>query len=269
MGRRVAVRVHLESDEGSPLVGKGRSRLLELVQRTGSISAAAREMGMSYRNAWGVLREVASAAGGPVVESERGGARGGRTRLTPLGRELLGEYSRAEEAIEEEARRGAYPHPRLTVDAVVARGGRVLLVRRGAPPHEGAWALPGGFVRRGETLEQAVVRELEEETGLAGRVVGIVGAYSRPDRDPRGHTVSVVYALEVPPVGRPRGGDDAAEASWHDLSRPPRLAFDHSEILDDFLRRGYLPTASIGGAGEGRGPRGRRRGRATARPRRS
>ncbi len=268
MGRRVAVRVHLESDEGDALVGKGRSRLLGLVHATGSISAAAREMGMSYRNAWGVLREVASAAGGPVVESERGGARGGRTRLTQLGLELLAEYSRAEEAIEEEARRGGYPHPRLTVDAVVVQEGRVLLVRRGAPPHEGAWALPGGFVRRGERLEDAVVRELAEETGLAGRVVGLVGAYSRPDRDPRGHTVSVVYALEVAPGGRPRGGDDAAEASWHDLPRPPRLAFDHTEVLDDYRRRGYLPLGGLERNG-GNGPRKARGRRTIARPRRS
>jgi len=240
MARRLAVRLHIESEDGLPLVGKGRAQLLRLVGSTGSITAAARAMGMSYRNAWGALKKVAQAAGGPVVVSERGGRRGGRTRLSPLGLELLEEYSRAEEALEEEARRGAHPHPRLTVDAVVERQGRLLLVRRGAAPFQGAWALPGGFVGRGERLEEAVLRELREETGLGGRVLGVVGAYSRPDRDPRGHTVSVVYAV-APSAGRARGGDDAAEAAWHRLDRLPHLAFDHSEVVADYVRRGFLP----------------------------
>jgi len=242
MAHRVRVRCHLEAEDGLPLVGRGRARLLELVESTGSLAEAARAMGMSYRNAWGVLREVSSAAGGPVVVSRRGGRTGGSTRLSPLGRGLLEEYRRAASVLEEEAARGAHAHPRLTVDAVVARGGRVLLVRRGSPPFEGMWALPGGFVDRGETLEQAVLRELLEETGVRGRVLGLVGAYSRPGRDPRGHTVSVVFAVG-PVSGRARGGDDAAEAAWHRMSRLPPLAFDHSEIMADYAARGFHPVA--------------------------
>jgi 8-oxo-dGTP diphosphatase len=262
MARRLAVRLHLETEDGRPLVGKGRAQLLRLVGSTGSITAAARSMGMSYRNAWGVLREVSGTAGGPVVVSERGGSRGGRTRLTALGRGLLEEYARAEEALEEEVRRGARPHPRLTVDAVVERNGRLLLVRRRAPPFQGAWALPGGFVGRGERLEEAVLRELREETGLDGEVLGIVGAYSRPDRDPRGHTVSVVYAVGSA-EGRARGGDDAAEAAWHRMDRLPQLAFDHSEAVADYVRRGFLPLGDASGGGPGAG------GRVSRRPRRT
>lgn len=262
MARRLAVRLHLETEDGRPLVGKGRAQLLRLVGSTGSITAAARAMGMSYRNAWGVLREVGSAAGGPVAVSERGGLRGGRTRLTALGRGLLEEYGRAERALEEEAARGARPRPHLTVDAVVERGGRILLVRRRAQPFQGAWALPGGFMDRGETLEEAVLRELREETGLGGRVLGIVGAYSRPDRDPRGHTVSVVYAV-ASAKGRARGGDDAAEAAWHRMDRLPPLAFDHSEVVADYARRGYMPLGGADGGLEGAG------GRVSRRPRRT
>ena len=242
MAHRIAVRCPLETQDGRPLVGKGRARLLELVDATGSLTEAARAMGMSYRNAWGVLREVSSAAGGPVVVSHRGGVRGGTTRLSPLGRALLEEYWRARSALEEEVEHGAHARPRLTVDAVVVKGGRVLLIRRGSPPFEGAWALPGGFVDKGETLEQAVLRELREETGLRGRVLGLVGAYSRPGRDPRGHTVSVVYAVE-PVSGRARGGDDAAEAAWHQLAQLPPLAFDHSEVMADYAARGFHPAA--------------------------
>ena len=197
---------------------------------------------MSYRYAWGVLREIAEVAGAPLVRSIRGGARGGRSELTPLGRELLSDFRRVETAMEEEARRGGWPHPRLAVDALVERDGAVLLVRRGRPPFEGMWALPGGFVLSGERLEEAVVRELEEETGINGRILGVVGAYSRPDRDPRGHTVSLIYALEVV-GGTVRGGDDAAEAAWHDLADLPELAFDHAEVVADYVARGYLTTS--------------------------
>ncbi len=91
------------------------------------------------------------------------------------------------------------------------------------------------------SISAEVVRKLREETGVRGRVLGIVGAYSRPGRDPRGHTVSVAYAIE-PVSGRARGGDDAAEASWHHLSRLPSLAFDHSEIMADYAARGFHPA---------------------------
>jgi ADP-ribose pyrophosphatase YjhB (NUDIX family) len=119
--------------------------------------------------------------------------------------------------------------PRLTVDAVVVRQGRVLLVRRGRPPFEGSWALPGGFVEPGESVEQAVVREVREETGLEARVERMVGLFSRPGRDPRGPTVSVAFRVSA--VGQPRGGDDARQAAFLRLGEVRGLAFDHEEIL--------------------------------------
>jgi 8-oxo-dGTP diphosphatase len=125
--------------------------------------------------------------------------------------------------------------PFLAVDAIVPRRGRVLLIRRGRPPFEGSWALPGGFVEVGESVEAAVVRELEEETGLRGKVTRLVGVYSDPGRDPRGHTVSVVFELSAP-SGLPRGADDAREAAFHGPRLPP-LAFDHARILTDWMGR--------------------------------
>jgi 8-oxo-dGTP diphosphatase len=127
-----------------------------------------------------------------------------------------------------------YPGPSLAVDAVWVRRDRVLLVRRGRPPFRGSWALPGGFVEIGETVERAVQRELKEETGLRARPVGLVGVYSDPHRDPRKHTVSVVFRMRGP-AGRPRGGDDAASAAWVPLRPFPELAFDHGRILRDAL----------------------------------
>ena len=122
--------------------------------------------------------------------------------------------------------------PALTVDAVWIRGGRVLLVQRRWPPYRGRWALPGGFVEAGESVQAAVARELREETGLSARAVALVGVYSEPGRDPRRSTVSVAFEMRGR-GGRPMAGDDAAEAQWVPLETAHRLAFDHDEILRD------------------------------------
>ena len=130
-----------------------------------------------------------------------------------------------------------YPRPALSTDVVVVAGPpdarRVLLVRRGAEPFLGRWALPGGFVDEDERLETAARRELEEETSLVvGASLTQIGTFGDPGRDPRGWTVSVVYGVlldgEPPPV---TGGDDASEAAWHLLDSPPPLAFDHDVEL--------------------------------------
>lgn len=126
--------------------------------------------------------------------------------------------------------------PSLAVDGVVVRGGQVLLVERANLPFRGSWALPGGFVEVGETTEAAVVREVREETGLRTQVLGILGVYSDPGRDGRGHVVSVVYRLS-PKGGRVNGGSDARQAAWWPLRDLPPLAFDHARIVDDAQKR--------------------------------
>lgn len=126
--------------------------------------------------------------------------------------------------------------PLLTVDAVVFdRAGRLLLIRRKYPPFQGQYALPGGFVDCGETVEQAVLRELDEETGLRGHIKGLVGVYSAPGRDPRHHTASVAF-LVTAQGQQPQAGDDAQTADyvadWENLE----LAFDHGQIASDAAR---------------------------------
>ena len=131
--------------------------------------------------------------------------------------------------------------PVLTVDALIADPCRgVLLIRRGRPPFAGRWALPGGFVERGETCEAACAREAREETGLQVVPVAVAGVYSDPARDPRFHTCSVVYLCRVV-GGRLSGGDDAAEARWFADLTGVALAFDHARILTD---AGFLPLRS-------------------------
>lgn len=123
--------------------------------------------------------------------------------------------------------------PALTVDCIVFDDQeRLLLIRRGRPPFEGQYALPGGFVEVGETVETAALRELREETGVVGRIEQLVGVYSDPKRDPRGHTVSVAF-LVAPATALVSSGDDAEDAAFVADWREAVLAFDHDRIVAD------------------------------------
>jgi 8-oxo-dGTP diphosphatase len=124
--------------------------------------------------------------------------------------------------------------PKLMVDVVIPSDRGVVLIRRAAEPFAGRWALPGGFVEVGETVEEAADREAAEETGLAVEVARLVGVYSDPERDPRGHNVSVAFLARV------LGGDlaaasDAAEVAVIEPGTVD-LAFDHARIIEDALR---------------------------------
>ena len=125
-------------------------------------------------------------------------------------------------------------NPALAVDVVVVDGNKILLVKRRRRPHQGKWALPGGFVEYGETVEAAAKREIQEETGIVIDLSEILGVYSDPERDPRGHTVSVVFVGEKV-GGQLQGGDDAADAKWYDMNnlREEQLAFDHEMVVQD------------------------------------
>lgn len=133
-----------------------------------------------------------------------------------------------------------YPRPAVTVDIALLRNGatsdEILLIRRGREPFSGAWALPGGFVDSHEDLPDAARRELAEETGLTDVALKQLGAFGAPGRDPRGHTVSIVYVGSVPAGQRARAGSDAADARWFALDALPALAFDHAEIVA-YLRK--------------------------------
>jgi ADP-ribose pyrophosphatase YjhB (NUDIX family) len=129
--------------------------------------------------------------------------------------------------------------PRLTVDLIIQIKGdayQIVLVKRRHPP--AGWALPGGFVNYGETVEEAAAREAFEETSLQVKLLHQFYVYSDPQRDPRGHTVSVVFiaSAEADPVG----GDDAAEARvFHVRDLPQEIAFDHCQIIQDYIERRY------------------------------
>jgi 8-oxo-dGTP diphosphatase len=123
-------------------------------------------------------------------------------------------------------------NPLPTADVVIEVGDRVVLVRRKNPPP--GWAIPGGFVEVGETVEAAAVREAFEETGLRVTLTALLGVYSDPARDPRHHTISTVYVGRA--EGAPLGGDDAAEARlFGEDDLPSPFAFDHAKVIADYF----------------------------------
>jgi 8-oxo-dGTP diphosphatase len=132
-----------------------------------------------------------------------------------------------------------YPRAMVTADVAVLRLEKVpeiLLVQRKDPPFEDLWALPGGFMEMDETLEEAARRELEEETGIkAGELIRF-DTYDRPDRDPRGRTVTQVFVtIWKEAMGEPKAASDAKALAWHGLTELPELAFDHHVIIRDVI----------------------------------
>jgi len=130
-----------------------------------------------------------------------------------------------------------YRNPFPTVDIIIEMGqGGVVLINRKNPPF--GWAIPGGFVDYGESLESAAIREAREETSLGVELLYQLGAYSDPTRDPRHHTISVVFVGRA--TGMPKAADDAAEAGiFYRKSIPENMAFDHEKILKDYFKKCY------------------------------
>jgi ADP-ribose pyrophosphatase YjhB (NUDIX family) len=125
-----------------------------------------------------------------------------------------------------------YINPFPTVDIIIEAKGGIILIKRKNPPH--GWALPGGFVDYGESLENAAIREAKEETSLDVRLISQLGAYSDPDRDPRHHTISVVFRAVA--QGQPIAADDAVDIGiFNHNSLPENIVFDHAQIINDYF----------------------------------
>ena len=132
----------------------------------------------------------------------------------------------------------SHRNPVPTVDAIMQQGSKILMIRRKKEPFRDNLALPGGFVSEGETAEDAVRREVREETSLEIEPIAILGVYSDPARDPRGHILTVVFVTIVV-GGKEEASDDAAGLEWIELADlekiRDRIAFDHVRILEDYV----------------------------------
>ena len=129
-----------------------------------------------------------------------------------------------------------FPRPAVTVDIIIFRLSddtpELLLIERGNDPYKGQWALPGGFVDKDEALEHAAARELEEETGLTNILLTQMHTFGNPGRDPRGHTIAVVYVGYLTDEAEAKAGDDAARVEWFKIDQLPPMAFDHNMIVE-------------------------------------
>ena len=137
-------------------------------------------------------------------------------------------------------------HTIVCVDALTVRKAadgtyEILLITRGKQPNIGCYAFPGGHLEYNEDPEEAVLRELKEETNLDGKNLGLFAVRGKADRDPRGHTVGIIYHVEVPSDAKPKEGDDAASAKFYPihevLGKKDQFAFDHHSILEDFVNK--------------------------------
>ncbi|ADD08895.1 NUDIX domain-containing protein [Candidatus Aciduliprofundum boonei] len=227
----VKYRFWFESPAGY-VFGPGSYQILKEIEKTGSLRKAASNLGMSYRHAWGLIKEIEENLGVKIITSHRGGREGGESTITEEGIKLLREYEKYEKVFDYVIKH-PYIKPSITVDGILVEDEKILLVKRGREPFKGMYALPGGFVEYGERTEDAIVREMEEETGLKTEIIGLVGVYSDPKRDPRDHTITVVYELRRL-GGKLKGGDDATYATMFPLNALPELAFDHAKIIEDF-----------------------------------
>jgi len=129
-----------------------------------------------------------------------------------------------------------YKTPKITVDGIIKKGNEILLIKRRNIPFKNSWALPGGYLEYNEKTEDAVIREIFEETGLFTEIINLIGVYSDPKRDPRGHTVSIIYELRII-KGKLESGDDATDVNFFNLNNlPDNLSFDHKKVIKDYIR---------------------------------
>lgn len=214
---------------GRTVMDETMAKALRAIREGGSIEVMARSLKISPEQ----LRRSVIA-----MKGERGRnlaiADGGVLSLSEEGRKVLEAFEGQSQSVREQVAH-RFRNPVLTVDGVLVIEGQLVVVRRGKEPFKGYLALPGGIVEYGETVEEAVVREVREETGLETRLGRLLGVRSEPDRDPRGHFVTVVFLLEAV-GGELKAGDDASGVSLVPLEPLPELAFDHARIVLDFLR---------------------------------
>lgn len=130
-----------------------------------------------------------------------------------------------------------YKNPIPTVDIIIEKDDKIVLIRRKNEPFKGKLAIPGGFVNEGKLVEHEAIKEAKEETCLDVELIDILGVYSIPDRDPRGHLMTTVF-IAKPIKGKVKGGDDAADASWFKIDEKilNELSFDHKKIITDYIK---------------------------------
>jgi len=126
--------------------------------------------------------------------------------------------------------------PVVTVDCAVLKDNKILLIKRNTTPFKGFWCLPGGLMETGETIEQTAVRELKEETGITAKILGMLGIYSGPARDPRGTSLTVVFVMEPVKSGGKTDNEVSEMTFFSHNKLPAKMGFDHMKIVKDVFK---------------------------------
>ncbi len=223
------VSTRLEKD-GTALVDERVARFLSSLEKSEKTAAALALSSLTRSDLRRWRERVRELLGSDPLE-----VRGGHLVLSETGVRMLDEYRRRDSALRVHLASG-FRVPLLAVDGVVVHRGKLVTIKRKYYPFKDQYCLPGGIVEYGETVEEAVQREVEEETGLKTEVASTVGVYSKPDRDPRGHIISIAFDLRVV-GGELLSGSDASEVNLFDFESLPEMGFDHNTIVGDFLKR--------------------------------
>jgi len=216
--------------DGQIVLDESGARLLDMVDSVGVLTAIAKRMGLTMGDIAGAIDSLNEHADAPLIALNEM-----ESELTAHGRELLGLYHLRKKVLDDQMQ-NLWKKPWLSVDGIIVIDGKIVLIERGHEPFKGKFVLPGGIVEYGERVEDCVVREMKEETGLDTRVIALSGVYSEPDRDPRGHFITIAFNLDVI-GGKLVAGDDAAGVHLFEVDDLPEMATDHRKILADALRQ--------------------------------
>jgi 8-oxo-dGTP diphosphatase len=218
----------LRQDGRDILDASGASVLREISEKTDAASISKR-LGLTLTELTETITSINKKAGEPFIDVTIDDP-----SITVRGREALQMFELRQMMLSEQMK-NLWEKPWITTDGIILHEGKIVLIKRGNEPFKGMYALPGGIVEYGERVEDCVVREIHEETGLKTKVMNLVGVYSDPDRDPRGHFITLAFNLKVV-GGVLSSGDDAADVMLFDLENLPALAADHLSIIKDALR---------------------------------
>jgi 8-oxo-dGTP diphosphatase len=215
--------------DGRDVLDASGASILSDISKNGGVGSIMKRSGLTREELAGTIGAINMRAGEMLIDTN-----GEELSLTVRGREALQALELRRHMLSEQMK-NLWEKPWITADGIIIHEDGLVLIKRGNEPFKGMYALPGGIVEYGERVEDCVVREMREETGLETEVMNLVGVYSDPDRDPRGHFITIAFNLKVI-GGELRSGDDAMDANLFELEHLPELAADHLKIIKDALR---------------------------------